>query len=91
LIDTGICSGGNKHGQYFVVTHQGAARLITDAGIDDMSFLGKIGYVDGDIVYFDGVRWLPNDPHCCPSKNATLEYNLKTGKHKFTLRPLSDK
>ena len=85
LISTRMCSGGNKHGQYFVIARKGKAEHITNAEIDDMSFIGKIREVSDGVVYFDGVRWLPNDPHCCPSKQGTLEYNIKTKKHKFTL------
>ena len=40
---------------------------------------------DGDVIYLSGMRWLENDPHCCPSKDAVLEYNAKTHKHGFKL------
>lgn len=86
LISTRMCGGGNKHGQYFVISGKRKVELITDAEIDDMSFLGQITGVRGGVVYFKGVRWMPGDPHCCPSKEGTLEYNIRTKKHKFTLK-----
>lgn len=78
------CGGGNGSWQYLVVIQNGAAHVVTDAGIEDMSFLADRMYADGDSVFLNGSRWLSNDPHCCPSKKATLEYNLKTHQHKLT-------
>jgi hypothetical protein len=85
LINSEMCGGGNKNGQYLVVAQNGKSEVITNAEIGDMSFLGKITHVDGDIIYLSGMRWLENDPHCCPSKDAVLEYNVKTHKHGFKL------
>ncbi len=85
LLNSEMCGGGNKNGQYLVITRNGTARVVTDAEIGDMSFLGKITHVEGGIIYLSGMRWLKNDPHCCPSKKAVLEYNIKTYKHRFTL------
>jgi hypothetical protein len=50
-----------------------------------MSFLASDMYLDGDTLKLYGSRWLKTEPHCCPSKKATLEYNLKTHRHKFTI------
>ena len=85
LIDSRWCNGGNKHGQYLVIAQNGSTRVVTNAEIDDMSFIGQISRVEGTSVFLTGYRWLPNDPHCCPSRKATLEYNIRTGQHKFTL------
>jgi hypothetical protein len=85
LIDSAMCGGGNKHGQYLVVTRHGKSRLVTDAEIGDMSFLGEISRVDGNKVFLSGNRWLPDDPHCCPSRRAVLEYDIETGKHSLKL------
>jgi hypothetical protein len=85
LINSEMCGGGNKNGQYLVVAQNGKSEVITNAEIGDMSFLGKITHVDGDVIYLSGMRWLENDPHCCPSKDAVLEYNVKTHKHGFKL------
>jgi len=85
LIDSGRCNGGNGSGQYLVILQDGAARVVTDAGIKDMSFLASNMYLDGDVLTLYGNRWLKTDPHCCPSRKATLEYNLKTHQHKLTI------
>jgi hypothetical protein len=84
LLSTEMCGGGNKHGQYFYISKSsGGGDLVTDAEIGDMSFLGRISHSESNIVYFEGERWMPNDPHCCPSKEGTLEYNVVTRKHTF--------
>jgi clan AA aspartic protease (TIGR02281 family) len=85
LIDSTMCNGGNGHGQYLVIMQKGSARVITNAEIADMSFIGRIGWVDGTSVFLTGHRWDPSDPHCCPSREATLEYDIRTGQHKFIL------
>lgn len=87
LIDTGLCSGGNGSGQHLVVVQNGEPGIITDIGIQDMNFLAEHMYADGDSLILYGSRWLQNDPHCCPSRKATLEYNIKTQEHKLTLVP----
>ena len=61
------------------------ARVITDAGIGDMSFLATNAYFYDNTLTLLGNRWLPSDPHCCPSKKASLEFNLKTGDRKLTI------
>jgi hypothetical protein len=83
LIDSGHCNGGNGSGQYLVIVQGGTAQVVTDAEIKDMSFLASNMYLDGDSLKLYGNRWLKTDPHCCPSKKATLEYSLKTHRHKF--------
>ena len=87
LVDTGLCSGGNGSGQHLVVVQNGEPSIITDIGIQDMNFLAEHMYADGDSLFLYGSRWLQNDPHCCPSRKATLEYNIKTQEHKLTLAP----
>ncbi len=84
LLSSEICGGENKHGQYFYLAKSwGGGDLVNDAEIGDVSFLGAISHVKGEVVYLVGKRWLPNDPHCCPSSEATLEYNVRTKKHVF--------
>lgn len=92
LIDTAMCGGGNRHGQYLVITRHGKSHLVTDAEIGDMSFLGQINHIDGNKLFLSGNRWLPDDPHCCPSRRAVLEYDVETGKHslKLTSRKLGN-
>jgi predicted aspartyl protease len=85
LIDSGMCNGGNGHGQYLVITQNGSSQVVTNAEIADMSFLGRISHVEGTSVFLAGHRWGPDDPHCCPSREAVLEYDIRTGQHKFTL------
>ncbi len=85
LIDSNMCNGGNGHGQYLVISQKGSTRIITDAEIADMSFLGSSIRVEGTSVFLTGVRWGTDDPHCCPSNKATLQYDIRTGQHKFIL------
>jgi hypothetical protein len=72
LVNTGRCNGGNGSGQYLVITRGGVARLITDAGIADMSFLAESAYFGDDTLTLYGNRWMTDDPHCCPSKEGQL-------------------
>ena len=72
-----------NHRAQLVIVEGGTARVVTDAEIKDMSFLASNIYLDGDTLKLYGSRWINADPHCCPSKKATLEYNLKTHRHKF--------
>jgi hypothetical protein len=88
LVNTGQCNGGNGSGQYLVLIQNGTANVVTDAGIADMSFLADNMYAVGNSLFLYGNRWLSTDPHCCPSKKATLEYNVKT--HQHTLTNVSD-
>jgi hypothetical protein len=85
IVNTGQCNRGNGAGQYLVINHGGAARVTSDPAIGDESFLAINAYFFDDTLTLYGNRWLPNDPHCCPSKKANLELNLKTGKRTFTL------
>jgi len=85
LIDSGMCNGGNGHGQHLVISQNGSSKVVTSAEIADMSFLGRISHVEGTSVFLTGHRWGPDDPHCCPSREAILEYEIQTGQHKFTL------
>jgi hypothetical protein len=84
LVDTGECYGGNGSGQYLVIIQNDAASVVTDAGIEDMSFLADHMYAEDDSLFLYGDQWLTTDAHCCPSKKATLEYNLKTHQHTLT-------
>ncbi len=84
-----MCGGGNKHGQYLYISKSsGGGDLVTDAEIGDMSFIGRISHSDGNVVYLVGNRWMPNDPHCCPSKEGMLEYDVITRKHSFNVRDI---
>ncbi len=85
VVNTGQCDGGNGSGQYLVINHGGAARIINDATIGDMSFLATGAYFIDGVLTLYGNRWLPNDAHCCPSKKANLEFNLATGSRKLTI------
>jgi hypothetical protein len=87
LLSSEMCGGGNKHGQYLYISKSwGGGDLVTDAEIGDMSFIGRISHVEGGAIYLVGNRWMPNDPHCCPSKEGTLEYNVNTKKHVFNVK-----
>ena len=85
VVNTGQCNGGNGSGQYLVIVSGGAARIVNDAAIGDMSFLATNAYFFDGILTLNGDRWLPNDAHCCPSKKANLEFNLATGRSKLTI------
>ena len=87
LVNAGQCNGGNGSSQYLYVIQRGAAQLVSGLGLADMSFLASNMYVDGDSLSLYGSRWMNNDAHCCPSRKATLEYNLQTHQHKLTLMP----
>jgi hypothetical protein len=87
LINTGLCNGGNASVQHLVIIQNDQANIVTNIGIEDMNFLADNMYADGDKLSLYGSRWLQNDPHCCPSRKATLEYNIKTQEHKLTLLP----
>jgi hypothetical protein len=85
LLSSETCGGGNKHGQYlYIAKSWGGGDLVNDAEIGDLSFIGTIDQVKDGVVYLLGKRWLPNDPHCCPSTEATLAYNVLTKKHVFS-------
>ncbi len=87
LLSSETCGGGNKHGQYLYISKSwGGGDLVTDAEIGDLSFLGVISHVDGDTVYLSGNRWMPTDPHCCPSKKGILSYNVSTKRHVFDVQ-----
>lgn len=88
LLTTEYCGGGNGTGQYLVVIENGAANVIKGLGIQDMSFLVDFMYSNEDAIFLYSHRWMGNDAHCCPSKDAILEYNLKTHQHKLTTVPL---
>jgi hypothetical protein len=85
IINIGHCDGGNGSGQYVVLNQRGATRLLDDPRIGDMSFLATSADFYDDTLTLRGNRWLDSDPHCCPSKKAELEFNLKTGARKFTV------
>lgn len=83
LIWTRMCGGGNKNGQYFAISTGKGAELITDAEVGDMSFIAQQMSASDGVVSLYGSRWMPDDAHCCPSKEGTLEYDTKTKKHRF--------
>jgi hypothetical protein len=85
LVNVGMCDGGNGHGQFLVILENGTPHLVQGTEIGDMSFIGLNMFSDGDSVTLYGDRWLKSDAHCCPSKKATLEYNLKTHQHKLAI------
>jgi hypothetical protein len=87
LLSSEMCGGGNKHGQYLYISKpSGGGDLVNNAEIGDMSFIGRISHVEGGTIYLVGNRWMPNDPHCCPSKDGTLEYNVTTKQHVFNVK-----
>lgn len=88
LINTMGCSGGNGVGIFFILVNGAKGRVITNTALGDMSFLGNIQSADGDTIVFSGARWLPDDPHCCPSQQGTLTYDIRSGKQTFDTKPM---
>ena len=88
LINTMGCSGGNGVGIFFILVNGRKGRVITNSALGDMSFLGNIQAANGDTVVFSGARWLKDDPHCCPSEQGTLTYDIRTGKQTFDTKPM---
>jgi hypothetical protein len=85
LLSSETCGGGDKHGQYlYIAKSWGGGELVIDAEIGDLNFIGTIDRVKDGVVYLLGKRWMPNDPHCCPSTEAILAYNVLTKKHVFS-------
>jgi hypothetical protein len=85
---TMLCPEGNSVNQYLILLQGSGGRVIAGDLIGDMNFKGDDIRIDGDTIIIEGVKWSPNDAHCCPSKEGTLEYNIKTGKHKYKLHKL---
>ena len=48
-----------------------------------MSFIAQQMSASDGVVSLYGSRWMPDDAHCCPSKEGTLEYDTKNKKHRF--------
>lgn len=88
LIDTHQCGGGNKHGQYLIISSGEQCKIVTEPEIGDMAFLGKSLYVSDGKIILKGMKWLSDDPHCCPSKAGTLEYSVSSGKYIFNLHSI---
>lgn len=88
LINTHQCSGGNKHGQYFIISRNGKCDAVTKPEIGDMAFIADSMFADNDVVTLNGIKWGDNDPHCCPSSEGTLEYNVVTKQYSFKLHKI---
>lgn len=85
LIDTHQCGGGNKHGQYLVIARDNKCDLVTNPEIGDMAFIAESMYAHDNVLTLKGIKWVENDPHCCPSRSGTLEYNVLTKQYAFKL------
>jgi hypothetical protein len=83
VVFTELCNGGNRLGEYLVITEGNSGRLITDAEIGDLNFLVDKVTVNGNLILMDGKKWDKEDGHCCPSLEGTIEYNLDTKKQRF--------
>ena len=88
LIDTHQCGGGNKHGQYFLISANGKCDFVRDPKIGDMSFIAESMFANENIVTLKGRKWTESDAHCCPSREGALEYNANTGRYAFKLRKI---
>jgi hypothetical protein len=91
LIDTHQCGGGNKHGQYFLISRHNKCDVITKPEIGDMAFIAENMYANDRTVVLKGIKWTRDDPHCCPSSEGTLEYNVDTGQYVFNLHKIKQR
>jgi hypothetical protein len=85
---TMLCPDGNSTNQYLILLKGNSGRVIAPELIGDMNFKGDDISIEGDTIFMKGVKWLSNDAHCCPSKEGTLEYNIRTGAHKYKLHKI---
>jgi hypothetical protein len=88
---TMACPIGNGTDEYFVLIKNGRGSVIGREAIGVMNFMGDQYWVEGDILKVEGVKWVGDDAHCCPSKEGVLEYNLRSGRYKYNLRPIKEK
>lgn len=88
LLDTQECGTGNKHGQYLVIAKGASCELITEPEIGDMHFIAHDIYATDDGVTLQGHKWTGDDPHCCPSREGTLDYQVSTGAYTFKLHEM---
>ena len=88
LIETHQCGGGNKHGQYFLISQNGKCDVVTKPEIGDMAFIADSMYANENIVTLKGIKWADSDPHCCPSAEGTLDYNAVTKQYSFKLHKI---
>jgi hypothetical protein len=87
LLSSETCGGGDKHRQYlYIAKSWGGGELVIDAEMGDLKFIGTIDHVKDGVVYLLGKRWMPNDPHCCPSAEADLGIQRPNEKACFQLR-----
>jgi hypothetical protein len=81
-----LCPQGNYSDEYLIVIENGKGRVVANDLIGVSKFMSSSMWVQGNTIYLEGSKWLTNDAHCCPSKEGTLEYNIKTNQHRFKLR-----
>jgi len=81
-----LCPEGNYSDEYLIIIENGKGRVVANDLIGVSKFMSSNMWVQGNTIYLEGSKWLTNDAHCCPSKEGTLEYNIKTDRHKFKLR-----
>lgn len=83
VIFTELCNGGNRLGEYLVITEGNTGHLISDADIGDLNFLVDKVTANGNLILMEGKKWGKEDGHCCPSLDGTIEYNIDTKKQRF--------
>jgi hypothetical protein len=88
---TMTCPVGNGTDEYFVLIKNGEGRVIGREAIGAMNFMGDHYWIEGNVLKVQGVKWMGEDAHCCPSKEGILEYDLKSGRHKYNLHPIKEK
>jgi hypothetical protein len=91
LIDTHQCGGGNKSGQYFVVSRNGKCEMALTSEVGDMSFIAESMFATDNGVTLRGRKWMSNDAHCCPSREGTLDYDVKTGRFVYKLQKIKQR
>jgi hypothetical protein len=83
VVFTELCSGGNRLGEYLIITDHNSGHLISDIEIGDYNFLVDKVSVNGNLILMEGQKWGKEDGHCCPSIGGTLEYNIDSKKQRF--------
>ncbi len=83
VVYTELCNGGNRSGEYLIITEGNSGQFISDAEIGDLNFTVDKIAVNGNLILLTGSKWQKEDAHCCPSLDGIIEYNLDTKKQRF--------
>lgn len=90
LVNAEPCNGGNQAIQKLVIVEPARAYVVLEREIYDMNFLASSMHLNGTTIELSGYKWIESDDgqldaHCCPSRHATLYYDVVAGTHKMKL------